>query len=233
MRRLASLNGSGAPAVPGSPVPLRRTDSCPPLTGLPASGFAPPRRRFSQGRIQGPPAPAELHLYGWRIEYNTKRPHSSLGWLAPAAYAERWEAQLHAGASATRPRCARPPPTPTAPTRTATARASTGCRPASSPTSWPKISKPTPTPSSRFCASTGRGPQSLYTVVEWSPNVHVFRESSLRRVELDDGLTLWGAAHLAPANTNNFLDGFKRMPSQRVDSKPVPGGLHHEYRWAA
>ena len=53
------------------------------------------------------------------------------------------------------------------------------------------------------------GPQSLYAVVEWSPNVHVFRESSLRRVELDDGLTLWGAAHLAPANTNNFLDGFR------------------------
>ena len=34
-----------------------------------------------------------------RFIYNTKRPHSSLGWLAPAAYPERWEAQLHAGLS--------------------------------------------------------------------------------------------------------------------------------------
>ena len=42
---------------------------------------------------------AQVLLEDWRIEYNTKRPHSSLGWLAPAAYAERWEAQLHAGLS--------------------------------------------------------------------------------------------------------------------------------------
>ncbi len=28
----------------------------------------------------------------WRIEYNTKRPHSSLDWLAPATYADRWHA---------------------------------------------------------------------------------------------------------------------------------------------
>ena len=36
---------------------------------------------------------AQVLIEDWRIEYNTKRPHSSLGWLAPAAYAERWEAQ--------------------------------------------------------------------------------------------------------------------------------------------
>ena len=41
----------------------------------------------------------QVLIEDWRIEYNTKRPHSSLGWLAPAAYAERWEAQLHAGLS--------------------------------------------------------------------------------------------------------------------------------------
>ena len=42
---------------------------------------------------------AQVLIEDWRIEYNTKRPHSSLGWLAPATYAERWEAQLHAGLS--------------------------------------------------------------------------------------------------------------------------------------
>ena len=25
----------------------------------------------------------------------------------------------------------------------------------------------------------------------------------------------------------------QRMPSQRVDSKPLLGGLHHQYQWAA
>ena len=42
---------------------------------------------------------AQVLIEDWRIEYNTKRPYSSLGWLAPAAYAERWEAQQHAGLS--------------------------------------------------------------------------------------------------------------------------------------
>ena len=35
----------------------------------------------------------------WRIEYNTTRPHSSLGWLSPAAYAERWRAKQLVGLS--------------------------------------------------------------------------------------------------------------------------------------
>jgi len=52
------------------------------------------------------------------------------------------------------------------------------------------------------------GPESLYRRVSWSPNVHVFTESRLRPVELADGVTLWGAAHLAPANTDDFLTGF-------------------------
>lgn len=42
----------------------------------------------------------------------------------------------------------------------------------------------------------------------WTDNVHVFVEDRLSPVALDDGLTLWGAAHRAPANTDGFLDGF-------------------------
>ena len=53
------------------------------------------------------------------------------------------------------------------------------------------------------------GPQSLYTLVDWSPNVHVFTEPELRPERLDNHLTLWGGAHCAPANTGNFLRGFR------------------------
>lgn len=52
------------------------------------------------------------------------------------------------------------------------------------------------------------GPASLYQQVKWSPNVHVFRSDRLEAVELDNGITLWGAAHRAPANTDGFLKGF-------------------------
>jgi exonuclease SbcD len=53
------------------------------------------------------------------------------------------------------------------------------------------------------------GPASLYRQVDWPPNVHVFTEDRLSPVELADGLTMWGAAHRAPANTAGFLDGFR------------------------
>jgi DNA repair exonuclease SbcCD nuclease subunit len=58
--------------------------------------------------------------------------------------------------------------------------------------------------------------RSPYALVEWSPNVHLFTEATLRPAELADGLTLWGAAHRAPANTDGFFTGF------RVDR----GGVH-------
>ncbi|MGW6933762.1 metallophosphoesterase family protein [Lentzea sp. NPDC054927] len=52
------------------------------------------------------------------------------------------------------------------------------------------------------------GPQSVYQQVDWTPNVHVFSSESLTPVELVDGVTLWGAAHVGPGPTRDFLDGF-------------------------
>jgi DNA repair exonuclease SbcCD nuclease subunit len=53
------------------------------------------------------------------------------------------------------------------------------------------------------------GPQSPYAVTEWTENVHVFTEAAFRPARLDDGVTLWGAAHRAPANTDGFFAGFR------------------------
>lgn len=49
-------------------------------------------------------------------------------------------------------------------------------------------------------------PASIYRRVEWPDNVHVFTESRLRPVSLDDGLTLWGLAHREPSWTGNPLE---------------------------
>jgi len=53
------------------------------------------------------------------------------------------------------------------------------------------------------------GPESPYRQAHWSSNVHIFTEDRLQPVPLQDGLTLWGAAHRAPARTLGFLDDFK------------------------
>lgn len=60
------------------------------------------------------------------------------------------------------------------------------------------------------------GRDSLYKQVRWSPNVHVFVTGNLEPVKLDDGLTLWGAAHCAPANTDGFLERGTRLGDQGV-----------------
>jgi exonuclease SbcD len=52
-------------------------------------------------------------------------------------------------------------------------------------------------------------PRSPYALVEWSPNVHLFTEAQLTPVALADGLTLWGAAHRAPAGTGGFFADFR------------------------
>lgn len=58
--------------------------------------------------------------------------------------------------------------------------------------------------------------RSPYARIDWPPNVHVFTESHLVPVTLADGLTLWGAAHRAPANTDGFFARFR----------PDRGGVH-------
>ena len=51
-------------------------------------------------------------------------------------------------------------------------------------------------------------PRSPYALASWSPNVHLFTEDRLTPLTLVDGLSLWGAAHRAPANTDGFFAGF-------------------------
>lgn len=53
------------------------------------------------------------------------------------------------------------------------------------------------------------GPDSLYALVDWSPNVHVFHEPRLQPVDLGGGLTLWGAAHCGPTGTGGFFEAFR------------------------
>ena len=52
------------------------------------------------------------------------------------------------------------------------------------------------------------GPTSIYHQVDWTANVHVFTEDRLAPAPLADGITLWGAAHRAPANTDGFVENF-------------------------
>jgi len=52
------------------------------------------------------------------------------------------------------------------------------------------------------------GPESLYHRVKWSPNVHVFSHDRLSPLSLAEGVTMWGAAHCAPASATGFLDRF-------------------------
>lgn len=66
------------------------------------------------------------------------------------------------------------------------------------------------------------GPDSLYHHVAWPSNVSIFTESRLRPHALAEGMTIWGSAHRAPANTDGFLDG-----GFRVDRAGVNLALFH------
>lgn len=58
--------------------------------------------------------------------------------------------------------------------------------------------------------------ESPYALTSWPSNVYLFTEDRLAPVTLADGLTLWGAAHRAPANTDGFFAAFR----------PDRGGIH-------
>jgi len=62
--------------------------------------------------------------------------------------------------------------------------------------------------SSPPATTIGTGQPALYREVPWSPNVRIFDEARLTAVPLDAQVTLWGAAHRGPANTDGFLQGF-------------------------
>ena len=51
------------------------------------------------------------------------------------------------------------------------------------------------------------GPYSIYRSADWSPNVRIFAESDFEPEVLDDGLTIWGIAHLQPVESRNLLEG--------------------------
>ena len=71
------------------------------------------------------------------------------------------------------------------------------------------------------------GPASIYHRTPWPANVTVFRSDRLEPVTLAEGCTVWGGAHLAPAGTRGFLDGFV------VDRGGVHIGLFHGSERAA
>jgi len=100
------------------------------------------------------------------------------------------------------------------------------------------------------------GEGSFYAHATLSDNVHVFREAKFTAQPLGEGVTLWGAAHCAPANTDGFFDsGFRtdgrgthlalfhgserggfaaqgggKQPHAPFDEAQIPAsGLHHAF----
>lgn len=65
-------------------------------------------------------------------------------------------------------------------------------------------------------------PTSMYARTRWSPNVSIFTESRFRPVQIADGFTVWGAAHLAPTGTPGFFDTRPAV----VDRSDQASGVH-------
>ncbi len=62
-----------------------------------------------------------------------------------------------------------------------------------------------------FCAPGNHDWYSKQSLYHHLPgrNIHVFTTATLEPVALAEGVTLWGAAHCVPANTDGFLDRFR------------------------
>ena len=51
------------------------------------------------------------------------------------------------------------------------------------------------------------GPESLYATVDWSNNVHIFREAALRPVSLGSSVTLWAPRTASPRTRTTSSEG--------------------------
>jgi DNA repair exonuclease SbcCD nuclease subunit len=60
------------------------------------------------------------------------------------------------------------------------------------------------------------GPSSPYALVNWESHVHLFQDPKLSPFVLEDGFTIWGAAHTRPAGTPGFFDSGFSVPGDGV-----------------
>ena len=74
-----------------------------PVRKAPASPEPKPRLRHLNGEIFYTLEEARVVIEGWRQHYNTVRPHSSLGYRAPAPEAMQWPASHPVSASPATP----------------------------------------------------------------------------------------------------------------------------------
>ena len=68
--------------------------------------------------------------------------------------------------------------------------------------------------------------ESPYRRQDWSDNVHIFRETRFTSRQLDDGVTLWGAAHRKPVDTPGFFDDGFRVDRTKDSGTKAASGIH-------
>ena len=68
--------------------------------------------------------------------------------------------------------------------------------------------------------------ESPYRRQDWSDNVHIFRETRFTSRQLDDGVTLWGAAHRKPVDTASFFDDGFHVDRTKDSGTKAASGIH-------